>query len=203
MFLVAFYGLFHTGELASKSTRFAHSVVQYSNLTFLFRQGQVQGAKITITEYKHNASRRPFDILLAKDVSSPFCPVTALYQYCNIRGPRPGPLFCHADQTPSLFTTSLSHFSSAFLTVVWTVVGTRLITFALAARAMPLKKVILTRKFVLLVAGNPTHLKFIWGRKFFTLINWFAHVSKVGQTIGLLLGGLRQPFLTDLWIVSS
>ena len=99
MFLVAFYGLFRIGELASKSTRFARSVVQYSNLTFLFRQGQVQGAKITITEYKHNVSRRPFDILLAKDVSSPFCPVTALYQYCNIRGGRPGPLFCHADQT--------------------------------------------------------------------------------------------------------
>ena len=62
---------------------------------------------------------------------------------------------------PSLFTNSMSHFSSAYLTVVWTVVGTRLIAFALAARAMPLKKVILTRKFVLLVAGNPTHLKSI------------------------------------------
>ena len=99
MFLVAFYGLFRIGELASKSTRFAPTVVQYSNLTFLFRQGQLHGAKITITEYKHNASRRPFDILLAKDVSSPFCPVTALYQYCNIRGTRPGPLFCNADQT--------------------------------------------------------------------------------------------------------
>ena len=86
MFLVAFYRLFRIGELPSKSTRFARSVVQYSNLTFLFRQGQVQGAKITITKYKHNASRRPFDILLAKDVSSPFCPVTALYQYCNIGG---------------------------------------------------------------------------------------------------------------------
>ena len=59
----------------------------------------MQGAKITITEYKHTASRRPFDILLAKDVSSSCCPVTALYQYCNIRGTRPGPLFSHADQT--------------------------------------------------------------------------------------------------------
>ena len=150
MFLVAFYGLFRIGELASKSTRFARSVVQYSNLTFLFRQGQVQGAKITITEYKHNVSGRPFDILLAKDVSSPFCPVTALYQYCNIRGTRPGPLFCHADQTAISVHQFNVRFSSAYLTVVWTVVGTRLIAFALAARAMPLKKVILTRKFVLL-----------------------------------------------------
>ena len=62
---------------------------------------------------------------------------------------------------PFLFTNSMSHFSSADLTVVWTAVGTRVIAFALAARAMPLKKVILMRKFVLLVAGNPTHLKFI------------------------------------------
>lgn len=100
MFLVAFYGLFLVRELASKSTQFACSVVQYSNLTFLFCQGQLQGAKITITEYKHNTSRRPFDILLAKDVSSPFCPVTALFHYCNIRGNRPRPLFCHTDQTP-------------------------------------------------------------------------------------------------------
>lgn len=100
MFLVAFYGLFLVHELASKSTQFACSVVQYSNLTFLFCQGQLQGAKITITEYKHNTSRRPFDILLAKDVSSPFCPVTALFHYCNIRGNRPRPLFCHTDQTP-------------------------------------------------------------------------------------------------------
>ena len=134
MFLVAFYGLFRIGELASKSTRFARSVVQYSNLTFLFRQGQLQGENITITEYKHNASRRPFDILLARDVSSPFCPVTSLYQYCNIRGNRPMPLFCHADQTPisNQTTNSVSHFSSAYLTVVWTVVSIRLIAFAFA-----------------------------------------------------------------------
>ena len=161
MFLVAFYGLFRIGEVASNSTRFARSVVQYSNLKFLFRQGHVQGAKITITEYKHNASRRPFDILLAKDVSSPFCPVTALYQYCLSGEIVQGHFFVALIRPPSLFTNSMSHFSSGSLTVVWTVVGTRLIAFALAARARPLKKIILTRKFVLLVAGNPTHLKFI------------------------------------------
>ena len=92
----------------------------------------------------------------------------------------PGHFFVTLIKPPFLFTNSMSHFSSADLTVVWTAVGTRVIAFALAARAMPLKKVVLMRKFVLLVAGNPTHLKFIWGRKFFPLISWFAHVSKVG-----------------------
>ena len=115
----------------------------------------------------------------------------------------PGHFYVTLIKLPFLFTNSMSHFSSADLTVVWTAVGTRVIAFALAARAMPLKKVILMRKFVLLVAGNPTHLKFIWGRKFFTLISWFAHVSKVGQAIGLLLGGLGKPFLTKLLVAAE
>ena len=56
-------------------------------------------------------------------------PLFALLQpYIN--GNRPETLFCHADQTHQ-FTNSMSHFSSADLTVVWTVVQ----AFALAARA--------------------------------------------------------------------
>ena len=82
MFLIAFYGLFRIGELASKSTRVARSVIQYSNLTFSFSTtsvGQPQGATISIHQYKHNVSQRPFDVLLARDVSSPFCPVSTLF----------------------------------------------------------------------------------------------------------------------------
>ena len=64
-FLVAFYSLFCIGELATKSTRSMLKVVQYSNLTFLL-QDQPHAAQITISEYKHNLSKRPFDILLAR-----------------------------------------------------------------------------------------------------------------------------------------
>ena len=38
------------------------------NLTFLSRNGRTQVAKITISEYNHNTSRRPFDILIARAV---------------------------------------------------------------------------------------------------------------------------------------
>ena len=62
MFLVAFYGLSRIGELTAKSTRFAPSVIQYRNLTLLSNDGHIHTAKITISEYKHNTSRRPFDI---------------------------------------------------------------------------------------------------------------------------------------------
>ena len=96
MFLVAFYGLFRIGELATTSTRVAASVIQFNNLTFL----STHEAKISISNYKHNTSNRPFDIILAREVSQPFCPVAALLQYCSTRGDRPGPLFCHADYSP-------------------------------------------------------------------------------------------------------
>ena len=106
LFLLAFYGLFRIGELTAESNRFscrfASSVVQFGNLTFLSRNGPTQVAKITISEYNHNTSRRPFDILIARAVSSAFCPVVALIQYWELRGSSPGPLFCHADQSPIL-----------------------------------------------------------------------------------------------------
>ena len=102
VFLVAFYGLFRTGELTAKSHRFASSVVQFGNLTFLSRNCRTHVAKITISEYKHNTSRRPFDILIAREVSSAFCRVLALIQYCKLRGSSPDSFFCHADQSPIL-----------------------------------------------------------------------------------------------------
>ena len=64
MFLVAFYGLFRIGELATKSTRVASSVLQFNNLTFL----STHEAKISISNYKHNTSNRPFDIILTREV---------------------------------------------------------------------------------------------------------------------------------------
>ena len=102
LFLLAFYGLFRIGELTAKSDRFASSVVQFGNLTFLSRNGRTHVAKITISEYKHNTSRRPFDILIAREVCSAFFLVLALIQYSEFRGPSSVPLFCHADQSPIL-----------------------------------------------------------------------------------------------------
>ena len=110
MFLTAFYGLFRIGELSTKSTRLACSVVQYRDLQILSREGDPCTAKITITDYKHNSDHRPFDILITRDDSVTFCPVKILLKYCKIRGNRPGPLFCNSDQTPittSQFNTEL------------------------------------------------------------------------------------------------
>ena len=160
MFIVAFYGLFRIGELSSKSTHLASSVVQFSNLTFLSRNGDKHSAKITILTYKHNANNRPFDILLAREDSQPFCPVTVLLQYCKLRGDRPGPLFCHADNSP----ISVHQFNSE---LQWCLTYCGLDTsrykshsFRIGGASMLLITATLMCKYLLLVAGNPTRSKF-------------------------------------------
>ena len=75
MFLTAFYGLFRIGELSTKSTRLACSVVQYRDLQILSREGDPCTAKITITDYKHNSDHRPFDILITRMILLPFAPL--------------------------------------------------------------------------------------------------------------------------------
>ena len=58
MFLSAFYGLFRIGELSTKSSRFACSVVQYRDLQILSCENVPCTAKATITDYKHNSDHR-------------------------------------------------------------------------------------------------------------------------------------------------
>ena len=110
MFLVAFYGLFRIGELATKSMRVVASVIQFNNLTFL----STHEAKISISNYKHNTSNRPFDIILAREVSQPFCPVEALLQYCSTRGDRPGPLFLSRGLFPNFCSPIQSRTPTVF-----------------------------------------------------------------------------------------
>ena len=155
MFLVAFYGLFQIGELPSKSWRFVRSVIQYSNLTFSFSKdsvGQPQRVKISIHQYKHDVSQRPFDILLAREVSSPFVRLGKIVLAC---------FFVTLIRLPFLLVNSMSNFSSSYLIVVLTLVDTKAKAFVSVARATLLNEDIPMGKSVLLVVGNQTHLKFI------------------------------------------
>ena len=154
MFLVAFYGLFRIGELATKSTRVASSVVQFNNLTFL----STHEAKISISNYKHNTSNRPFDIILAREVSQPFCPVAALLQYCSTRGDRPGPLFCQADYSPISVHQFNRELQRCLAFCGLDTSRYKSHSFRIATLQT---KVILMRKYVLLVAGNRRRSKFI------------------------------------------
>ncbi|XP_078354820.1 uncharacterized protein LOC144639381 [Oculina patagonica] len=103
MFLTAFYGFFRISELAAKSAR-SNAVIQYDNLRLLKSAGKIHSIKITITHFKHNINNRPVDIIITGDNTLQFCPVKSLLQYCEMRGDKPGPLFCHLDNSPILVT---------------------------------------------------------------------------------------------------
>ena len=67
--------------------------------------------KLTITDFKHNTSRKPFEILIERVAAMPLCPVQGLINYCHLRGVQPGPLFCHQNLEPITvyhFNTELS-----------------------------------------------------------------------------------------------
>ena len=85
---------FALANLSSRARIWAH---QLFNMTC---HGLSHIAKISISEYKHNPSKRPFNILLAREDVPSLCPVTALLQYTRLRGERSGPLFCNADFSP-------------------------------------------------------------------------------------------------------
>ena len=100
MFLTAFYGFFRIGELATKTVRGSDEVIQYDDIRFLSKDGQTQIVKITISKFKHNTKGRPFDILIEREETLCLCPVQSLIDYCQVRGQKPGPLFCLPDLSP-------------------------------------------------------------------------------------------------------
>jgi len=100
MYIVAFYGFFRIGELASKTKKSFDNVVQYQQVTFLLQDSQVNTVKITISRFKHNTNNRPFGILIDREPTETYCPVQLLCEYLKLRKYMPGPLFCFPDGSP-------------------------------------------------------------------------------------------------------
>jgi len=85
MLVVAFFGLLRVGEITSSSADQAAIMLDQVQLT----SNQLI---ITITKFKHNASRQPMDIVMPAQHNS-ICPVYAIFTYLQLRGNHPGPLF--------------------------------------------------------------------------------------------------------------
>lgn len=100
MYLVAFYGFFRLGELATKGANTVNTVLQFRDIQFVSSGGQVQQVKITIVNYKHNNTKTPHVIVIDRQSTISVCPVNAVVDYCQMRGSQPGPLFCSLDLKP-------------------------------------------------------------------------------------------------------
>ena len=107
----AFYGFFRVKELAANIGGSVCSVLQ-----FLPKAQESSATKITISEFKHNNSNRPFAILIQRVDWQPFCPLHAPIQYCKVRGSGNGPLFsaeCTIGMVGGL--TPLKHYGTKAL----------------------------------------------------------------------------------------
>jgi len=109
MFLTAFYGFLRIGKITCKTTSSGTSVLQHQDLSFLLHKGEVIAPKLTLTNFKHNRSGRPFYIHILRQPGSEYCPVQALRSFCTLRGSRSWPLFTLADGS----SVSTHHFSQA------------------------------------------------------------------------------------------
>ena len=122
-------------------------------------------AKISISEFKHNPTKKPFHILLAREDFTILCPVTVLVQYIRLRGDRQGPLFCHADFSPVSFHQFNTELQRCLTYCGLDISRYKSHSFRIGGKGS------LMSKSVLLVAGNQVRLKFIYVRKFFLLTN--------------------------------
>ena len=103
LFTTAFYGLFRVGELTIQNS---------GEISLYLKQVTLNPSSITIsiTQFKNNPTKHPFDIVLNKQTHLSHCPYTSLLDYLDIRGTTPGPLFAFPDNKPvprTFFTSRL------------------------------------------------------------------------------------------------
>ena len=101
MFLLSIYGFFRICGLAANSAKSVSTILQFSALQFLILDGKAHFVKLVMSENKHNANNRSFEILIPReDCPAQFCPVQTILDYLVLRGNRPGLLFCPLSLAP-------------------------------------------------------------------------------------------------------
>ena len=93
MYTIAFFGLMRVGEITKSLD--GEQAVNFDQ----FRMYE-NHLIITISKFKHNMKRQPFDLVMVKQQLKEICPLTNLIEYIRVRGTNPGPLFCLPDGSP-------------------------------------------------------------------------------------------------------
>lgn len=93
MYTVSFFGLMRMGEVTTD--KFGKVIVYFKQLKF-YKDYII----LSITDFKHNHSGKPFEIVLTRNENKIICPVNSLYTFIKYRGIGNGPLFCFPDMSP-------------------------------------------------------------------------------------------------------
>jgi hypothetical protein len=93
MFVIAFFGLMRVEEITKD---------QLGQVAINLNQVKVckHNVIITITKFKYNIKKQPFDLLLPCQDQDQICPVHTLCTYLKLRGIQDGPLFVFPDNKP-------------------------------------------------------------------------------------------------------
>ena len=94
MFLLAFSAFLRIGEICPSKIADSNNVLQLSDCSFISKASTLESVTISISNCKHNTSRRPFLISIPIGKNLILCPVRALKAYLLLRGTHKGPLFC-------------------------------------------------------------------------------------------------------------
>lgn len=110
MYLTAFHAFLRVGEI-TQTTSGAQNNLQFQSIEFQLKSSVAPDAvEIHMKNFKHNTGKSCHILLINKQTNKDMCPVTALWEYCKLRGPGEGPLFCFMDKTPisrQFFTSQL------------------------------------------------------------------------------------------------
>ena len=93
MYTISFFGLMIIGEITANTLV---DVKLFLDQVQLFPNHIV----LTISNFKHNTSKKPIELVLVKQKNVNICPVFALRNYLYLRGTSSGPLFCLPNFTP-------------------------------------------------------------------------------------------------------
>ena len=94
MYLLACHAFLRVGEMTYNNSE--SNVLQLRDVQF-FQTRLIHPSRLQLTfrSFKANYNIRPIVLSLeARESYSDVCPVRSLYQFIELRGPQPGPLFC-------------------------------------------------------------------------------------------------------------
>lgn len=104
MYALAFVAALRVGEITYPGNLPGQNIISIGQIAFMeTREGTVTALKLTLRHYKHSDSSSPVDIFIYRERDNE-------YEYIDIRGQFPGPLFCWPDAsliTRSFFVTAL------------------------------------------------------------------------------------------------
>ena len=107
MYLLAFRAFLRVGEITSSSLY--QATLNMSSIQFdKYLQGTPQEMHLTLKDFKHHYGKPPVTLQLSMNEEDPsLCAVSAMWDYCKVRGVENGPLFMFQDKQ----AVSRQHFN--------------------------------------------------------------------------------------------